>query len=72
MLTANFDRRLQFQKDWLRNEDFASPVANLFDFVLSEVNRLSRLSSSDLEESVNDVVYVEVSHLNLFKFNLIN
>lgn len=49
-VTANFDGCLEFEEDGLSDKDFSSSSAQEFDFVLGEVDGLSRSVSSDCHE----------------------
>jgi len=59
-ITANLQRSLQLQQDRLGQEDVAGSKAESPDFGLGHLNRFARAASSDLEESGNERVNVQL------------
>jgi hypothetical protein len=63
VLTTDFNWRFELEQDRLRDEDFSGFVANLLDFILSELNWLAWFTAPHFEQPVNNVVDVEVGHI---------
>ncbi len=60
--TANFDGGLEFQEDGLGDEDFSRLHAEAANFLGSQLHLLARSASSDLQESFDNAIYINVSH----------
>ena len=66
--TANFDGGLEFQEDGLGDEDFSRLHAEAANFLGSQLHLLARSASSDLQESFDNAIYINVSHFRSLSF----
>eukprot|EP00961_Rhodomonas_salina_P186257 2514449-Rhodomonas_salina.1 len=56
---------LRLEKDGLAHEDLPRFVAQRFDLILREVDLLSRPAASNLEQPLNNAVYIQIAHPDL-------
>lgn len=54
------DRSLKFEEDWLGNENLASSGAEVADLGLEKLDLLAGSAATDLEQSVDDGVEIDV------------
>jgi len=67
-VAADFERRLEFQKNWLLQKDFPGLEAEPAHFTLSHLDSFPRTAAPDFEKSLNHSVDIDLSFGHLARF----